>query len=316
MADLAIGISKVAVEALVDKVKNAIKKEDEMWQTVHRDTVFMKDEFEMMQSFLKTADWEQVKNTVGRTWVRQFRELSFDAEDSIESILLLDTKKRSFWTIWRLLVASCSCDCNSGVPSPLEQAVAEIQLLKARVEEVSSRNMRYSLLNDSGSKPQQLASVPAGIGTAAAALDILTEAWWTEQKLGGLVNLTMLVNESTDALRVISLWGTRGDLGTTSIIKEAYEKPVICQKFRSRAWLKLAHPFNPHEFNQSLAEQFYGNSVKDGREVIAIDVLTRKNQVAKRTNLVKQFVQQLSKHRYLVVLEGLSNMSEWQAVRT
>jgi len=313
MADLAIGISMTAVEALVNKVKTAINEEAELWQIVQRDTLFMKDEFEMMQSFLKTADWEQVKNTVGRTWVRQVRELPYDAEDSIESIILLDTK-RSLWTLCRRLLASCSC--SSGAPSTLDQAVDEIKLLKTRVEEVSSRNKRYNLINDSGSNttttPQQLASVPA-IGTTSA-VDILTEAWSTEQKLGGFVNLTMLVNESSKALQVISLWGTRGDFGVTSIIKEVYEEPVIRQKFRSRAWLKLAHPFNAHEFIQSLAEQFYGNSVKDGSEIIDIDVLTRM-EMAKRTDLVKEFVQQLSKYRYLVVLEGLSNMSEWEAVR-
>lgn len=299
MADLAIGISMTAVEALVNKVKTAIKEESELWQIVQRDTLFMKDEFEMMQSFLKTADWEQVVNTVGRTWVRQVRELSYDAEDSIESIVLLDTK-RSFLTLCRRFLASCSC--NSAAPSPLDQAVDEIKLLKARVEEVSSRNKRYNLINDSSSKtatPQQLASSVPSIGTTSA-VDILTEAWSTEQKLGGFVNLTMLVNESSKALQVVSLWGTRGDFGVTSIIKEVYEEPVIRQKFRSRAWLKLAHPFNAHEFIQSLAEQFYGNSVKDGGEVIAIDVLARM-EVAKRIDLVKEFVQQLSNYRYLVI---------------
>ena len=76
MADLAIGISKTMVEALVNKVKSTIKEEEELWQIVQRDTVFMKDEFEMMQPFLKTADWERIKNNVVRTWVSQVRDLS------------------------------------------------------------------------------------------------------------------------------------------------------------------------------------------------------------------------------------------------
>nr|CAB3491989.1 unnamed protein product [Digitaria exilis] len=312
MADLAIGISKTVVEALVNKVNNAIKEEKELWKIVERDTLFMKDEFEMMQSFLKTADWEQVKNTVGRTWVRQVRELSYDAEDSVDTIVHLDTK-RSLWTIWRRFWASCNCNC--GAPSELELAVDAIILLKGRVEEVSNRNKRYSFIYDSGSMTamsQQLACVPA-IGTTAAAVDILIEAWSTEQKLGGSVNFSMLINESCDSQRVIALWGTRGDLGVTSIIKEAYEGEVIRQKYRSRAWLKLAYPFNPREFIGSLAEQVYGNS---GVEIIDIDVPTNAEQVAKYTDLVKNFVEQIKEHRYLVVLEGLSNMSEWQAVLT
>lgn len=204
MADLAIGISKTAVEALVNKVNTAIKEEAELWKIVHYDTVFMKDEFEMMQSFLKTADWEQVKNTVGRTWVRQVRELSYDAEDSIDALVLLDNK-RSLRTIWRRFWASCNCDC--GVPSKLELAVDEIKLLKARVEEVSNRNKRYSLINDSGATSQQLACIPDAIGTTEA-VDILTEAWSTEQKLGGSVNLSMLINDSNNSLRVITLRNT------------------------------------------------------------------------------------------------------------
>nr|CAB3490301.1 unnamed protein product [Digitaria exilis] len=306
MADLAIGISKTAVEALVNKVNTAIKEEAELWQIVQHDTVFMKDEFDMMQSFLKTADWEQVKNTVGRTWVKQVRELSYDAEDSIESIVLLDTK-RSFWTFCRRLLASFNCD--SGALSPLEQAVDEIKLLKARVEEVSSRNMRYNLIDDSGSKlilPQKMVSAPAVMGTSAA-VDILTEAWSTEQKLGGSVNLSMLINESCDSLRIITLWGTRGDLGVTSLIKEAFEEEVVRQKFKSRAWLKLAHPFTPNQFIKRLAEQFYVNSCKVVGESIT--------EVAKHKDLVKEFVQH-NKHRYLVIIEDLSNMSDWQAVRT
>ncbi|XP_062181838.1 disease resistance protein Pik-2-like [Phragmites australis] len=311
MAELAIGISMTAVQALMNKVETAIKEEVELWQIVQRDTVFMKDEFEMMQSFLAAADWGRIKNNVVRTWVRQVRDLSYDAEDCIESILLLDTKS-SPCTWWFRLLPSC----NSGALSPLDQAVAEIKLLKARVEEVSSRNMRYSLINNSGSKPvtpQQLASVSGAMGTTA--VDILKEAWSNAKELGGSVDLTMLVTENNDALRVISLWGPGADLGMVSIIKEAYEKPEICRKFQGRAWLKLIHPFNPKDFIRSLVHQFYGNSSKErGLWKLVVDVLTGM-EAAQGTNLVEDFVQQLNKHRYLVVLEDLSSMAEWHAVR-
>ncbi|TVU46297.1 hypothetical protein EJB05_05823, partial [Eragrostis curvula] len=196
------------------------------------------------------------------------------------------------------------------------QAVAGIKLLKARVEEVSNRNMRYSLINDSGAKPvmPQQSSVSSSVCTVA--VDILSEAWCTAKKQGSFVDLTKLVTENNDALRVISLWGTGGDHGMTSIIKEAYENPEVCQKFRSRAWLKVAHPFNPHEFIRSLAHQFYVNSWKEqGGQIHGVDVLTGM-EVAQETDLVREFVQKLNEHRYLVILEDLSNMAEWHAVRT
>ena len=95
MADLAVGISKAAVEALVSKVQSAIKEDAEKWLTVQRDLVFITGEFEMMQSFLDTASEEHVKNKIVGTWVRQVRDLSNDVEDSIDFILHIDTTKRS-----------------------------------------------------------------------------------------------------------------------------------------------------------------------------------------------------------------------------
>ncbi|KAF8765582.1 hypothetical protein HU200_008400 [Digitaria exilis] len=88
MAELAIGISKTAVEALVNKVKSAIKERREKWQTVERDIVFIKDEFEMMQSFLNTASGDRMKDQVARTWtlpldkaVAEIKQLKARAED-------------------------------------------------------------------------------------------------------------------------------------------------------------------------------------------------------------------------------------------
>ncbi|TVT98721.1 hypothetical protein EJB05_55951, partial [Eragrostis curvula] len=316
MADLAIGISKTVVEALMNKVETAIKEEAELWQIVQRDTVFMRNEFEMMQSFLRTADWGRIRNNVVRTWVRQVRDLSYDAEDCIESILLLDTKRQSCCccnlSLWLRLLASCCC-CYSGAPSPLDLAVAEIKLLKARVEEVSSRNMRYSLINDCASskfiKPQQLASVSA-VGTMA--VDVLKEAWCNAKGLADAEDLSTLLTKKKETLGVISVWGTGSDLGTSSTIKQAYEKSTICDVFTGRAWVKLAHPFNPHEFIRSLVHQFHGNSLKE--PLSGVDVLTEM-VAAEGTNLAKECARLLRKHKYLVVLEGLSNIADWYAVR-
>jgi len=64
-----IGISRALIEALVEKAKSAMKEEAEQWQTLEREIVFIMDEFEMMKSFLNTADGEHMKNQVARTWV-------------------------------------------------------------------------------------------------------------------------------------------------------------------------------------------------------------------------------------------------------
>jgi hypothetical protein len=104
-----------------------------------RNIRFIIGEFQMMQSFINVANEERAKNNVVRSWVRQVRDLAFDVEDCVEFVIHLNRSTR--W--WRRLLA----------PSPLEEATTMIKELMARTEEVSNRNLRYSLISDSGSEP-------------------------------------------------------------------------------------------------------------------------------------------------------------------
>ena len=65
MADVVLTVAKTLVEGTLSKAQTAIEDEEKLRKRAQRDLVFIAGEFQMMQSFLKTADWEQVKNTVG-----------------------------------------------------------------------------------------------------------------------------------------------------------------------------------------------------------------------------------------------------------
>ncbi|KAL6890128.1 hypothetical protein ACP4OV_008891 [Aristida adscensionis] len=304
MTDLTVGLSKAAVEALVNKFKSAIEEEEEQWQIVQRDMVFIIDEFDMMQSFLSSVDGERVKNIVVRTWVRQVRDLSYDVEDCIEFVLHLDTTKRSWWL---RLLPSCG---KTRTPLPIDEAVSEIKLLKARVEDVSQRNMRYNLISDSGSK--SFSQVQRKASSSTSTLDILMDAAKMEK---GLLDLVKLITMDVKDLQVISVCGTGGDHGKISIIKNVYDDPKVCENFRSRAWVKLTHPFNPHEFIRNLVVQFYTNCCQEQDGVIiGLDVLT-KTEVT-HDDLVNMYKEQVNKQRYLVILEDLFSMVQWVAIKS
>ncbi|KAK1646450.1 hypothetical protein QYE76_064255 [Lolium multiflorum] len=307
MADLAVGLAKSVVEGALTKAQSAIEEDSRLRQSAQRDLVFITGEFQMMQSFLKLADDERTRNIVVRTWVRQIRELAYDVEDCIEFVLHLD--KKSQW--WRRMLPPFI----AAATQPLDEAIAEIRQLKARVEDVSSRNARYSLISDSGSKPavvQQQPPAAARAAMGAAAFSMLVEATDIARRQHG--DLTQLIPKKDDGLQVISVWGTGGDLGTTSIIRKAYNDPEICQNFTRRAWVKLTHPFNPHEFIRGLTAQFYANSCKELHEEALRGVLTRSD--ATQGDFLSEFVRQVNDASYLIVLENLSTMAEWDSIRT
>nr|CAB3491999.1 unnamed protein product [Digitaria exilis] len=297
MAELAIEISKTAVETLVNKVKSAIKEEAEKWQIVERDIVFIKDEFEMMQSFLNTASRESMKNQVARTWVRQVRDLSYDTEDCIEFVIHLDTKR----LFWRRLLRSNMVQ----TLLPLDQAVAEIKLLKARAEQVNQRNMRYNLIGNSGEQEHQT-SAPS-----QSSMDIFIKPRDASDKHNSFSDLTRFLNIEEQGLQVVSVCGTGGDLGTISIIKQAYDGD-ICKKFVCRAWVKLMNPFNPQEFIRSLLAGLY--SPQEQGACVGANVLA--SMKTTQDSILVDFVTRFQKNKYFIVIEDLRSVVEWNTIRS
>lgn len=106
----------------------------------------------------------------------------------------------------------------------------------------------------------------------------------------------------------------------SSIIRKVYDEPEICQKFHYRAWVKLMHPFHPNMFIQNLLAQFHANSPeiqKQGTEVRGIEVLKRiKATAASVEDQLKELVELVNMQQYLIVLEDMSAMVEWDLIRT
>ena len=99
-----------------------------------------------------------------------------------------------------------------------------------------------------------------------------------------------------------------------SIMKRICEDdPEICKSFRCRAWVKLMHPFHPHEFIRSLLAQLYTNYCP--RHGSAVDFLKLNGTMMDTEGVLIEFVKHLmSPHRYLVFLEDLSSADDWKAV--
>nr|ABA94734.1 NB-ARC domain containing protein [Oryza sativa Japonica Group] len=275
MADIVLGLTKSVVEGTVIKVQSAILEENQLKERVQHDLVFITDEFQMMQSFLNVVGRGQANNNVVRTWV---------------------TQKSAWWhRLFPSFMAPVLPSCLAPV-LPLDEAVADIKQIKARVEDVSQRNMRYNLISDSGSKPVG----PAAGGSSAS--DALVEVRDIAKELSGSGDLAELLTNNDGDLQVISIWETEGDHGESSIIRNVYDDPEIKRNFECLAWIKIMHPFDLSEFFQALRSQFYTNSgqQRQGAEV----------------KLFTKFRTEVYKKRYLIVLEDLNTVSEWESIRS
>uniref|UniRef100_A0A0A9DFR8 Disease resistance protein RPM1 n=1 Tax=Arundo donax TaxID=35708 RepID=A0A0A9DFR8_ARUDO len=308
MGDLVVGLAKSVVEGVLTKAQSAIEEESKLRLSAQRDLVFIIDEFEMMHSFLNVANEERAKNNVVRTWVRQVRDLAYDVEDCIEFVVHVDNKPN--W--WRCFLPSCM----AAAALPLDAVVTEIEQIKARVDDVSKRNSRYSLISDSGSKPVMQPQPAAGTAIGVTAHDMLIDARDATKKQQGIGDLTQLITKENSDFGVISVWGTGGDLGRTTVIRKAYQDPEICKKFGCRGWVKLMHPFDAPKFLQSLMAQFYTNSCLEEGTTVDVAELKRMEMAAmNQGGLNEEFVELVNEKRYLLVLENVCTMGEWDAIR-
>jgi len=292
MADLVLGVAKSLVQGTLTKAQSAIEEESRLRQSTQRDLVFIAGEFQMMQSFLSITTEEHVRNNIVSTWVTQVRDLAYDVEDCIEFVVHLDTKSD-----WWLCSIKC-CNCMAPALS-LDEANADIEQLKARVQDVSQRNIRY-LIGDFVPKPITEMNQPGATGPSCSMLAKTRDTAWMQRDVEELTNL---ITKKGNGLEVISVWVTGGDSVATSITRKAFDDPNVWGNFTCRAWVKLLHPFNLHNLIRSLLDQFYANFREVQQEAIV------------GTSLVQEFMQQVNNQTYLIVLEDVSTMVEWEAIR-
>lgn len=152
--------------------------------------MLISDEFEMMNSFLSVAKDHGAADDVTRTLVRQVRNMALDTEDCIETVVSLDNNPH--WC--RRLLPSCM---PAAAPVlALEDAVAGLELLKARVDSMGQRNIRYSHIGDYTTKPtvQQLEALPNSTASnILAATAMFDDA--REEKSTSWVDLVALINK-------------------------------------------------------------------------------------------------------------------------
>jgi hypothetical protein len=141
---------------------------------------------------------------------------------------------------------------------------------------------------------------PAAAGPSSGMLAKTRDTAWMQRDLEELTNL---ITRKGNGLEVISVWVTGGDSVATSITRKAFDDPNIWGNFTCRSWVKLLHPFNLHDLIRSLLDQFYANFREVQQEAII------------GTGLVQEFMQQVNNQTYLIVLEDVSTMVEWEAIR-
>jgi hypothetical protein len=276
-----LSLGKSVLDATLSYTRSAVAEEVALQLRIQHDHDFVRDELQMMQSFLMAADEEpEDDNRVSNTWYKQVGYVAYDVEDCLHDFSVhLD--RSSCWPLVRKL-------------RERRRIASRMKELRAKVEDVSKRNMRYQLFKDPASRP--LATAAEQRSRTEAAIFGIIEARHAKK------DLVHLINKGSEDLGVIAVWGTSGDLGQTSVIRAAYDHADVKSKFPCRAWVGVTDPFNPREFVQSLVNQFTSD--------VGVHVLLETEK-----ELTTEFNRYVDDNRYLIVLNNLSTIEQWDRIK-
>ncbi|WVZ91896.1 hypothetical protein U9M48_038009 [Paspalum notatum var. saurae] len=323
MEATALSVGKSVLSGALGYAKSALAEEVALQLGVQRDQAFVKDELDMMLAFLMAADEERDEHKVVKTWVKQVRDVAYDVEDSLQDFAVRLRMKPSWW---RFL---CTLPDRHHVAKQMKE-------LRAKVEDVSQRNLRYRLIKGSSSKPGTWQSTMAGATTFDAEEE-------RRQKRNAKVDLFQLMidnNKDTD-LKVITVCGTNdGVLHQIPIIMRAYDELKRNKTFECYAWIRVAHPFDPSEFLKCIMWEFYVTALEeaetsqekvslgaqvlkkmgilkqDGLKVSPGAQVLKKMGMMNQDDLVHDFSEYVNKKTYLIVINELSTIEEWNCIKT
>ncbi|CAD6253411.1 unnamed protein product [Miscanthus lutarioriparius] len=202
MEKTALSVGKSVLNGALDYAKSAFAEEVALQLGIQRDHAFITDELEMMRSFMMEAHEERDDSKVVKTWVKQVRDTAYDVEDNLQDFSVR-LEKPSWWRFPRTLLER-------------RRVAQRMKELRAKVEDVSQRNARYHLIKgSSGSKTATAAEQTTAIGAAIFGVD---DARHASKQMDQRVDLVQLIRMDDEDPKVISVWGTSGDMGIASTI--------------------------------------------------------------------------------------------------
>ncbi|KAH7689032.1 P-loop containing nucleoside triphosphate hydrolase protein [Dioscorea alata] len=240
----------------------------------------MKAELEYIKCFLRDADAKKSKNKRVEKWVRDIIDVSYQAEDAIDSFLLLVQQPTQF---------PCFLDCITSItPCKLmerHRIGVELDKIKERIKEIKSLTTVYGI--------QSLGDDAENVNTSVRRRHSPPQAENVDMVGRHDVHEEMskqLIDKQELKLCLRCIYGT-GGLGKTTVARKIFQNNVVREHFSLRIWIvvthfsggdellaKLIQDVTEHKYVCDLVRRLFG-FVMNGSRVL---VTTRSKDIAKQ----------------------------------
>ncbi|XP_060973130.1 disease resistance protein RPM1-like [Cannabis sativa] len=230
---------------VIRKLDDLLTEKVSLLRGVHREVNSLKDELEIIQSFLVDAEKKLAIGEVSdvtKVWLKQMRKVAEHIEDVIGEYLYhlakpVDNNHHNGLLTWFQKVGN-------GVRSlkPRYDLASEIRDINESLKKIKERGISYGLRpfeQQGGSSSCSMArtEVDPRLGSLFVEEDELVGIDSTSKEL-----ITYLVNGSS-MRSVISLVG-QGGIGKTTLARKVYGNEALRQHFECFAWISVSQSYN------------------------------------------------------------------------
>ncbi|XP_022899191.1 disease resistance protein RPM1-like [Olea europaea var. sylvestris] len=295
MADVVISF---AVQNIIPLLQEKLKEAGEVETEVEN----ISNELDRMKAFLKDADSVMGdRDERKENWVKQVRNVAYDTEDVLDRFVLEMKKNQGSGRSNTVLHKFLDCAVNIKFHSEI---VSRIKRINTRVNSIKDGCQRYFDL-PGGSNSNVDASIDLANDTRGDAL-------WEEADLVGIEGpkskLMRLVLEGDLDLRVISVVGQVG-VGKSALVKKVYDDPALKKSFQSHACVAVPQALSDKTNIENLLQDLIKQLYRETKEAVPPEMNTEDKNLLKVG--INQFLQQ---KRYVIVLDDVRNIREWDAI--
>jgi hypothetical protein len=105
-----------------------------------------------------------------------------------------------------------------------------------------------------------------------------------------------------------------GGVGKTAVVESMYRSREIIKEFPVRVWANFPQPFNPEEFQRSVAMQIQECTEKKQPVDILVDTVLHSGSQRYSTKKIKELLGSVNGKKRLIVVDGLPSESAWRMV--